>query len=106
MKKGFVVHVKFQDLENVKLKVDEIVAITKGKVNPFVIDDLWKQVQKGMTSADTSRDYIVPAGNTLVNFLAGLALGMRSPKKVKLMVHDATNGHYKELVLNLEEDKS
>ena len=104
MKRAFVVSVKNQELDNIQMKVDQVVPITEGRVNPFFLDELWKPIQKAVSSFDTAKDYIVPSGNSVANFLAGLALGLRGPKKVKLMIHDATNGLYKELVLDLSKE--
>ena len=105
MKKAFVTHLSSQDITEKTAKVDLVVPILEGRLNPFGVQDLLKDVRKGMTDLDTEEDYIIPAGSSVANFVAGLALGLRKPGQVKLKIFDATRGQYKEVVLILEKKK-
>jgi hypothetical protein len=102
-KKVFVPHQIAKDIEEARKKADELVVIVDGKFNPFYIGDLFKTVEAGVTSIDTEGDFIAPMGSSLVNFLTGVAIGMKQPKKVKLLIFDNTGGrNYKEVVLKLK----
>jgi len=101
-KKAFVLHHSDQDLASLKPKVDEVIIVVKGRFSPFNPTDLFKKIQENVTSFDTEADYVVPVGSTVANFLAGVALGLKQPKKIKLCILDSRNNHYKEVVLKLE----
>lgn len=100
-RKIFVVHHRSQDLGELEKKPGEIVIALRGNINPFALDELLVSLQKSMTHLDTSRDIISPSGNVMANFLAGVAVGLQHPKKIKFLIHNASTGLYKDCVLNL-----
>lgn len=102
-KKAFVPHQIAKDIDGLKKKADETVIVVDGRVNPFYINDLFEKVDKAVSQADTDTDFIAPMGNSLVNFLTGLSIGLKKPGKVKLLIFDNTGGqNYKEVVLKLK----
>ena len=100
-RKIFVVHHRSQDIGELEKKPGEIVIALRGKINPFAPDDLLASLQKAMTHLDTSKDIISPSGNVMANFLAGVAVGLKNPRKIKFLIHNASTGLYKDCVLNL-----
>ncbi len=100
-RKIFVVHHRSQDLGELEKKPGEIVIALRGNINPFALDELLVSLQKAMTHLDTDKDTISPSGNVMANFLAGVALGLKHPKKIKFLVHNAGTGLFKDCVLNL-----
>ena len=100
MRKIYLIHLKEQDISGVRRK-GEVRTVVEGRQNPFATSDLVRAIEKGVTDLDTSADYILPVGSSLVNFLSGLVLGLKRPRSLKLMIHDAKSGEYKEVVLNM-----
>lgn len=105
MKKAFVTHLSSQDITEKTARVDLVVPFLEGKLNPFDVQTLLKDVRHAVTDLDTEEDYVIPAGSAVANFIAGIALGMRGPRTLKLKVFDATRGQYKEVLLVLEKKK-
>jgi hypothetical protein len=100
--KALVIHLRSQDIERLKRKVSETKVLLEGLVNPFDVQRLFEDIQKGMTSIDTTEDYVVPMGSAVANFVAGLVVGLRKPKKVKFLIHESAVGNYKEVVVEVK----
>lgn len=98
--KAFVIQIRDKDVSGAAKKAD-LVPIFEGKVRTFFPGDIFAEIQKAMSHYDPKRDYILPVGSSLANFVAGVAVGLKSPGQVKLMVY-AGNEEYKEVVLKLE----
>jgi len=98
MKRAFVIHLRSQDLESVGRKVGEIVPVLEGRFYPFDIGALCGIIQEVLSQFDTSKDFIVPMGSTLVNFLAGYYLGQQNTGLIKIMVHDVKTNMYREVI--------
>lgn len=94
-------HRRSQDIDRAKAK-GRVTVVFEGPVNPFDVQTLFQQLSKAMTSTDTAKDYLLPMGSAVVNFLAGLAVGMKNPEKVKFLLHEAKTGTYKEVVLEIK----
>jgi hypothetical protein len=96
-----VIHRRSQDITKAKDK-GRVSIVFEGTVNSFDVQTLFGQLSKVMTSADTSKEYVLPMGSAVVNFIAGLALGMERPEQVKFLIHEAKTGTYKEVVLEVK----
>ena len=100
--KTFITNLKtHQDIDELSRKSDEVIALTKGSQPPTYANDQLKVLMKGLSQFDTKEDSIVPAGGVLMAFLAGIAVGLKSPDKVKLHVFDSKTEHYKKVMLNV-----
>ena len=101
MKKAYIPHIVDQDVSAVREKVDRIHVIVERNFNPFHATDLLAAIRKAVSSYDMDKDYTVLVGSSLVNFLTGLAIGMQRPRQLKLLIHQAKLGHYKEIVIRI-----
>lgn len=100
-RKAYVIQLRDKDVSAAKKKVDEVISVFEGRINTFYPGELFVDVRKAMTDYDTEHDYVIPVGSTVANFIAGIAVGLKRPKRVKLLVFDL-QGRYKEVVLDLE----
>lgn len=103
VKRAFILHLKSQDMEGVTAKVEETKVVIQGKFNPFEPGELYKEIDKAMTSFDADQDYVVPVGSLLISFLSGFWLGQKNPKRLRLMIHDVKTNRYREVVFRPED---
>lgn len=96
-----VIHRRSQDISKAEEK-GRVTILFEGQVNAFDVQTLFDQASKAMTSIDTAKEHILPMGSAVVNLIAGIVIGLKNPGKVKLRIHEAKTGTYKDVVLEVK----
>jgi hypothetical protein len=103
LKRAFVLHRRAQDFDEAAAKVDEIKVVIDGKFSAFEPGEVYREIDKAMTSFDAEKDYVLPVGSLLISFLSGFWMGQKNPTRIKLMILDIKTNRYREVVFRPED---
>lgn len=78
----------------------KIVPITTGTINPFQLENLIQKVRKILNNL-TVDDWIVPAGNVIINYIVGI-VAYEKTQQISLLIWDNNKQEYvpKRIVTN------